>query len=142
MRGELLKQLATRVSFEVPQAMLEREIDRRVEEFVRRLIDQQIDPMKTNINWEDLPGAAEGRRGGSGARRPGAGRSGAAREHRRLGRGGRGEIARYASGRAVHRRRSARGSKKRGGIGRLVRGAAGASGRLTSCCSRATIVQT
>ena len=54
MRGELMKQLATRVDFEVPQALLEREIDRRVEEFVRRLIEQQIDPMKTNINWEDF----------------------------------------------------------------------------------------
>jgi len=54
MRADLLKQLATRVSFDVPQALLEREIDRRVEEFVRRLIDQQIDPMQTNINWEDF----------------------------------------------------------------------------------------
>jgi trigger factor len=54
MRAELMKQLATRVTFEVPQALLEREIDRRVEEFVRRLIDQQMDPMKTNINWEDF----------------------------------------------------------------------------------------
>ena len=50
----LMKQLATRVTFDVPQALLEREIDRRVEEFVRRLIDQQIDPMKTNINWEEF----------------------------------------------------------------------------------------
>jgi len=54
VRSELMKQLATRVTFDVPQALLEREIDRRVEEFVRRLIDQQIDPMKTNINWEDF----------------------------------------------------------------------------------------
>src|SRR5215831_17057853 len=53
-RAGLMKQLASRVAFEVPQALLEREIDRRVEEFVRRLIDQQIDPMKTNINWEDF----------------------------------------------------------------------------------------
>jgi trigger factor len=54
LRADLMKQLATRVTFEVPQALLEREIDRRVEEFVRRLIDQQIDPMKTNINWEEF----------------------------------------------------------------------------------------
>jgi trigger factor len=54
IRSELMKQLATRVTFDVPPALLEREIDRRVEEFVRRLIDQQIDPMKTNINWEDF----------------------------------------------------------------------------------------
>jgi trigger factor len=54
IRAALMKQLAARVTFEVPQALLEREIDRRVEEFVRRLIEQQIDPMKTNINWEDF----------------------------------------------------------------------------------------
>ena len=38
----------------MPPALLDREIDRRVEEFVRRLIEQQIDPMKTNINWEEF----------------------------------------------------------------------------------------
>jgi trigger factor len=54
VRAGLMKQLATRVAFDVPQALVEREIDRRVEEFVRRLIDQQVDPMKTNINWEDF----------------------------------------------------------------------------------------
>jgi trigger factor len=54
LRSDLMKQLATRVTFDVPQALLEREIDRRVEEFVRRLIDQEIDPMKTNINWEEF----------------------------------------------------------------------------------------
>ena len=52
--AELLQQLATRVTFEVPAALLEREIDRRVEEFVRRLMEQQIDPMKTNINWQEF----------------------------------------------------------------------------------------
>jgi trigger factor len=54
MRGELLKQLAERVSFDVPATLLDREIDRRVEEFVRRMMDQQIDPMKININWEEF----------------------------------------------------------------------------------------
>ena len=54
MRGELLKQLASRVTFEVPAVLLDREIDRRVEDFVRRLMDQQIDPMKVNINWEEF----------------------------------------------------------------------------------------
>jgi trigger factor len=53
-RGELLKQLASRVTFDVPGTLLDREIDRRVEEFVRRLTDQQIDPMKVNINWEEF----------------------------------------------------------------------------------------
>jgi trigger factor len=54
LRGELLKQLADRVTFEVPASLLDREIDRRMEDFVRRLMDQQIDPMKVNINWEEF----------------------------------------------------------------------------------------
>ena len=54
MRGDLLKQLASRVTFDVPSSLLDREIDRRVEEFVRRLIEQEIDPMRTNINWEEF----------------------------------------------------------------------------------------
>jgi len=54
VRGELLNQLASRVTFELPASLLDREIDRRMEEFVRRLMDQQIDPMKVNINWEEF----------------------------------------------------------------------------------------
>lgn len=54
MRGELLKQIASKVTFDVPASLLGREIDRRVEEFVRRLMEQQIDPMKVNINWEEF----------------------------------------------------------------------------------------
>jgi trigger factor len=54
MRGDLLRELAGRVSFDVPASLVEREIDRRVEEFVRRLVEQQIDPTKTNINWEEF----------------------------------------------------------------------------------------
>jgi trigger factor len=54
LRGALLNQLASRVTFEVPAALLDREIDRRMEDFVRRLMDQQIDPMKVNINWEEF----------------------------------------------------------------------------------------
>jgi trigger factor len=54
VRGELLKQLAGRVTFEVPAALVERELDRRIEEFVRRLIEQQVDPRRTNIDWEEM----------------------------------------------------------------------------------------
>jgi trigger factor len=54
LRGDLLRQLAGRVEFDVPASLLDREIDRRVEEFVRRLIEQEIDPMRTNINWEEF----------------------------------------------------------------------------------------
>jgi trigger factor len=53
-RSELLKQLASRVTFDVPASLLDREMDRRMEEFVRRLMDQNIDPMKVNVNWEEF----------------------------------------------------------------------------------------
>jgi trigger factor len=52
LRGSLLKQLAKQVSFDIPAALVDREIDRRVEEFARRLVEQQIDPRKTNIDWD------------------------------------------------------------------------------------------
>jgi len=54
VRGDLVRQLAERVDFDVPATLLDREIDRRVEDFVRRLIEQQVDPMKININWEEF----------------------------------------------------------------------------------------
>ena len=54
LRSDLLRQLAGRVSFDVPASLVDREIDRRVEEFVRRLVEQQIDPTRTNVNWEEF----------------------------------------------------------------------------------------
>jgi trigger factor len=51
VRNELLSQLATRVTFPVPDALVEREIDRRLEEFARQLMQQQIDPRQAGIDW-------------------------------------------------------------------------------------------
>lgn len=51
VRGQLMKQLATRVPFEVPPALVEREVERRVEEFVQRLMSQGIDPREAGIDW-------------------------------------------------------------------------------------------
>jgi trigger factor len=51
LRAELMKQLATRVPFDVPASLVEREIDRRVEDFARRLMDQNIDPRQAGIDW-------------------------------------------------------------------------------------------
>jgi trigger factor len=51
-RADLMKQLATRLPFEVPASLLEREIDRRLEEFARRLMDQNIDPRQAGIDWQ------------------------------------------------------------------------------------------
>jgi len=46
-----MKALSTRLPFEVPESLAEREMDRRVEEFARRLMDQQIDPRQAGIDW-------------------------------------------------------------------------------------------
>jgi trigger factor len=51
VRGELMKQLATRVPFEVPASLVERELDRRIEEFAHRLAEQQINPNEAGIDW-------------------------------------------------------------------------------------------
>jgi len=51
LRQDVLKQLAARVPFAVPDSLVEREIERRLEDFARRLMDQRIDPRKANIDW-------------------------------------------------------------------------------------------
>jgi trigger factor len=141
VRGELMKQLATRVSFEVPQALLEREIDRRVEEFVRRLIEQQIDPSKTNINWEEFrerqkEAAAEAVRGALVLDEV-ARREQVAVSHEDVD----AEIARYAerTGRTPAAVRAR--LEKEGGIGRLYAGLR-RERAIDFLLSRATIVQT
>jgi trigger factor len=50
-RSELMKQLAAKVPFDVPASMVEREIDRRLEDFARRLIDQNVDPRQAGVDW-------------------------------------------------------------------------------------------
>lgn len=54
MRQQLLEQLAGRLTGEVPEGMVSREVDRRVEEFARRLMDQGVDPRQAAINWEEF----------------------------------------------------------------------------------------
>jgi trigger factor len=39
------------VTFPVPEALVEREIDRRLEEFARQLMQQRIDPRQAGIDW-------------------------------------------------------------------------------------------
>lgn len=51
LRADLLKRLGKRLPFPVPAALVDREIDRRVEDFARRLMSQQIDPRRANIDW-------------------------------------------------------------------------------------------
>jgi trigger factor len=54
MRQQLLAQLAERMTGEVPEGMVAREVDRRVEEFARRLMDQGVDPRQAAINWDEF----------------------------------------------------------------------------------------
>jgi trigger factor len=57
VRGDLLAELAKRVPFAVPEALVEQELDRRVEEFARRLVEQQVDPRKAGIDWSEFRAA-------------------------------------------------------------------------------------
>ena len=51
VRGDLLKQLASWVTFTVPESLIDRELDRRIEDFARRLMEQGVDPRKAEIDW-------------------------------------------------------------------------------------------
>jgi trigger factor len=54
VRHDLLQNLAARMKSAVPSALIDREIDRRLEEFVRRLMDQGVDPMKAGVDWQEF----------------------------------------------------------------------------------------
>nr|UXE45923.1 trigger factor [uncultured bacterium] len=54
VRADLMKQLASRVPFEVPPSLVERELDRRIEDFAQRLMQQQIDPRQAGIDWNQF----------------------------------------------------------------------------------------
>jgi trigger factor len=60
LRQDLMKQLAARLPFTAPESLIDREIDRRLEEFARRLMEQRIDPRQANIDWNAF---REGQRG-------------------------------------------------------------------------------
>ncbi len=53
VRHDLLRELASRLS-SAPDVLVEREVDRRLEESVRRLMEQGVDPMKIGIDWQDF----------------------------------------------------------------------------------------
>jgi trigger factor len=54
LRTEVLKQLSERVTFELPASLVEHEMDRRVEEFARQLMQQNIDPRQAGIDWAQM----------------------------------------------------------------------------------------
>jgi len=54
LRGDLLQQLARRLSFDPPASLVDREMDRRVEEFARQLMQQNMDPRQAGIDWDQF----------------------------------------------------------------------------------------
>lgn len=53
VRYELLQTLASRLKT-APDVLVDQEIERRLEDFVRRLMEQGVDPTKANIDWTDF----------------------------------------------------------------------------------------
>ena len=51
VRTQLLTQLSTRVTFELPTSLVEREMDRRLEELARQLKAENVDPRNAGIDW-------------------------------------------------------------------------------------------
>ena len=51
VRSTVLKQLSERVTFDLPTSLVDREIDRRLEEFARQLMQQNVDPRQAGIDW-------------------------------------------------------------------------------------------
>ena len=51
VRDEVLRQLAARVTFEVPESLVEAELDRRLQELVQQMMAQQVDPRQAGIDW-------------------------------------------------------------------------------------------
>jgi trigger factor len=39
---------------QAPEVLVDREVDRRLEELVRRLMEQGVDPMKANVDWQQF----------------------------------------------------------------------------------------
>jgi trigger factor len=80
-RHDLLTELSGGVTT-VPEVLVNEEIDRRLEEFVRRLADQGIDPMKAEIDWQEFRERQRWSGHGHGEEHAGGRRSRAARVHR------------------------------------------------------------
>ena len=54
VRHDLMTQLAARVTVEVPAALVDREIERRVEQVATRLTRQRVNPRTAAIDWDAL----------------------------------------------------------------------------------------
>jgi trigger factor len=53
VRHDLLRELSTRLRH-APEVLVTQEVDRRLEDLVRRLMEQGVDPAKASIDWQDF----------------------------------------------------------------------------------------
>lgn len=51
LRSDLLEALAARVAFEVPAVLVDRDLDRRTQELIGRLLAEGVDPRQAGIDW-------------------------------------------------------------------------------------------
>lgn len=54
VRQDLLRQLASRVTADAPEALVAREVDRRLEEFAHQMMHQGVDLRRVNLDWDKL----------------------------------------------------------------------------------------
>jgi trigger factor len=54
LRNQLLEKLLEANSFDAPEALIEHELDGRVEELARSFIDRGLDPNGSGIDWRDV----------------------------------------------------------------------------------------
>ena len=54
VRQDLMRQLSSRLSVEVPEALVDREIARRLEQVAARMAQQGMDPRTANVDWDAL----------------------------------------------------------------------------------------
>ena len=52
VRADLLRQLASRVTGDVPGALVAAEVERRVAQLVRQMLRQRIDPRRAKVDWD------------------------------------------------------------------------------------------
>ena len=54
LKNEILNKLIEANDFEIPEAMLEHQINYRVERIVREMIASGVNPAKADVNWKEI----------------------------------------------------------------------------------------
>jgi trigger factor len=54
LRNQLLEKLIEANPFDPPEALIEHELDQRIEDMARTLVDRGVDPSRAKIDWREL----------------------------------------------------------------------------------------